>query len=46
MPLYVNEEGIIERISFNKPVHVARKEYEASWWQKALNNFWRMFSGY
>jgi hypothetical protein len=46
MPLFINEQGIIERITFDTPARVERHEYESSWLQKAIDTFWRMLTGY
>jgi hypothetical protein len=46
MPLYINSEGIIKQITFDKPVQVEEHEIESPWWQKTVAALWRMVMGY
>jgi hypothetical protein len=46
MPLYINPEGVIKQITFDKPVQVAEHEIESPWWQKTIAVLWRMVMGY
>ena len=46
MPLYVDSEGMIKQITFDKPVQVAEHEIEAPWWEKVMSFVLRMFMGY
>jgi len=46
MPLYIDSEGVVKQITFDKPVQVAENELEAPWWEKALSVIYRIFIGY
>jgi hypothetical protein len=46
MPLYINPEGVIKQITFDKPVQIAEHEIESPWWQKTIAVLWRMVMGY
>jgi hypothetical protein len=45
MPLYINEDGIIKQITFDRPVQVTKKELDSSIWEKITGALWRLFSG-
>jgi hypothetical protein len=46
MPLYIDSEGVVKQITFERPVQVAPHEIEAPWWEKAISLVYRMFMGY
>jgi hypothetical protein len=45
MPLYIDENGIIKQITFDRPVQVTKKELDSGIWEKIMGALWRLFSG-